>query len=85
MEREVNRQRVKVLRKPGFPNYPYEVCDTCGRFAAEDCKKRVEEYIDFTLGHCGVCGNFTNVASTREYGDPTFYTYRNGAPVLQGG
>jgi hypothetical protein len=74
-------QRIVILRQFGGANYPFNVCERCGSYAAEDSGTQLEEYIEFTLADCEICLAFTKVASPRDFGLPTFYTYENGAPV----
>lgn len=77
--------RQKILRKPGGYDYPDQVCQRCGMYAAEDCNTRVEDIIELHLGTCRICGELrAQVASPRDFGYPTFYTYANGAPVRSG-
>ena len=74
--------RQKVIRRPGGANYPLTgVCKRCGTYAAEDSKTRIEEHVAYMLEYCGICKTLTQVASPRDFGWPTFYTYTNGAPV----
>lgn len=77
--------RKKILRKPGGVNYPFHICVPCGTYAAGDCNTVVQEYLETTLGTCGVCRNIkVPVADPYDFGWPTFYTYENGAPVRGG-
>lgn len=74
--------RQKILRKPGGYSYPDQVCKLCGTCAAEDCNSAVEQYVEYHLGTCRICGSIRDqVASPRDFGFPTFYTYANGSPV----
>ncbi len=74
--------RIKVLREPRGPNYPFMVCERCGRYAAEDSRTSVYRELDLRLGDCGVCAaNCTHVAEPQQFGFPTFYTYMNGEPI----
>ena len=50
-------------------------------YASEDCGTRVSKYLEYGIGVCGVCNTLTQVANPYDFGWPTFYTYKNGAPV----
>ena len=80
--------RVKLLRRSdnsGNSVYPLMVCETCGRYAAEDSRTEVYKELDLRLGHCGVCAaNVTPVGVPQQFGFPTFFTYENGQPVRGG-
>ena len=74
--------RVKILRESGGANYPFWVCERCGKYAAEDSKTEVYDELDLRLGVCGVCAaSCTHVAEPQQFGFPSFYTYMNGEPI----
>lgn len=76
------KQRVKILRRDGWGNYPLWVCERCGRYAAEDSKTEVHTELDLQLGMCGICSEeHVQVANPQQFGFPTFFTYTNGEPI----
>ena len=77
--------RVKVLREPGWANYPFFVCECCGKYAASESKTKVYSELDLRLGDCEVCAaRLTQVAQPQQFGFPIFYTYMNGQPIRRG-
>ena len=77
-------RRKRFLRRYGGYGYPSRVCEPCGREAARSSKTEIMEPVSLELKRktmCIVCkSQNVPLATCRDFGNPTFYTFESGQP-----